>query len=99
MIMSATGQWLDELLALLGRIGELDEQDEQTLDGLIDVGLSLNFSPEDFAGLDPGSFETAVSLLAAARSIAAAELASVHRQRIDADRTVRAITAYVRTLS
>ncbi len=99
MTTTAAGQWLVELLGLLGRLGELDDADEEALDALLEVGLSLSFTPEDIAGFQADDIEAAVAMLGAAKAIAAEELSAVHRQRIDVDRTVRAITAYVRALS
>jgi len=97
MTETVVATWLVELVRLLAGPGPADEAEERALDALLAEGLELG--PAAFVGLDAELLRSAASLLVDARTSMAAEITAVHRQRIDVDRTVRAITAYVRALA
>lgn len=96
---AAATAWLHELVEALSRVApaEADAPDDGEIDRLLAGGLAL--PDEELAAVDPMLLGTLVGLLSAARSATAGEIAAVHRQRIDVDRTVKAITAYVRALA
>lgn len=97
---AAAAAWLAELIGALAQAAGAETDDdggESEVDRLLAAGLLLD--DVALAAVDPMSLGTLVGLLSAARASTAADLAAVHRQRIDVDRTVKAITAYVRALS
>ncbi len=95
----AAAAWMAELAAELARTdgGKSDGERDRTIDRLLAIGMTLDDTA--LASVDALALGTLVGLLSAARSTTASELAAVHRERIDVDRTVKAITAYVRALS
>ncbi len=86
---------LAELINELSRQGT-DAADDRALERVLERIGKLELRPES---VDPVTLGTAIGLLTAARQSVEADLAAINRQRFDVDRTVKAITAYVRALS
>ena len=71
--------------------------ESQELDELLDRGLALEFMSGDTVTEE--LMRAAMVALRDARAVVGQEIAAVHRERIDVDRTVKAITAYVKALN
>lgn len=81
---------------LLGLIDELNREGRGADDGaLIRALAALDGIDVADGTIDAPLLGTVIAMLVSARQRAADDLAAVQRQRLDADRTVRAITAYL----